>query len=288
MPAGKTRSRVYKLAQLSSWQESFDLRTQSEDAAWQVVAPHLGPLPDNIRRIWQYGFTEMFNNAIDHSGSDRAFVAMSRTATTTEVSITDFGVGIFRKIQKNLDLLDERHAVLELAKGKFTTDPKNHSGEGIFFTSRIFDQFRMLSGKVFFSHRFGSDEDWILGDDDGSSDGTRVTMILNNHTARSLSALFHEYADVDEGFSKTVVPVRLATYGDDNLTSRSQAKRLLARFDRFRVVMLDFSGVDSIGQAFADQVFRVFAEEHPEVTLMPYNAEPEVAEMIGRAKSTVR
>ena len=57
-------------------------------------------------------------------------------------------MGIFKKIQKALDLLDERHAILELAKGKLTTDPKHHTGEGIFFTSRMFDEFTILSGGV--------------------------------------------------------------------------------------------------------------------------------------------
>jgi glycine amidinotransferase len=33
--------------------------------------------------------------------------------------------------------------------------------------------------------------------------------------------------------------VRLVKYGDDNLVSRSQARRLLARIDRFKLVMLD-------------------------------------------------
>lgn len=52
----------------------------------------------------------------------------------------------------NLD--DERHAVLELAKGKFTTDPDNHTGEGIFFSSRIFDEFAVLSGDVYYAHDY--------------------------------------------------------------------------------------------------------------------------------------
>ena len=69
----------------------------------------------------------------------------------------DNGVGIFKKIQTELRLLDERHAILELAKGKLTTDPKRHTGEGIFFSSRMFDQFDILSGGIFFTHKFQAD-----------------------------------------------------------------------------------------------------------------------------------
>jgi hypothetical protein len=72
-------------------------------------------------------------------------------------------------------------------------------------------------------------------------------------------------------------------YGDDNLVSRSQAKRLLARVDRFRTVVLDFAGVDAIGQAFADEVFRVHANQHPEATLVEVNATPPVMRMVNRA-----
>jgi anti-sigma regulatory factor (Ser/Thr protein kinase) len=66
--------------------------------------------------------------------------------------IWDHGIGIFNKIKNMLGLLDERHAVLELTKGKLTTDPRGHTGEGIFFTSRMFDTFYILSGEVFLSH----------------------------------------------------------------------------------------------------------------------------------------
>lgn len=257
----------------------------TEDAAWRDIAPTLQTLPDNVRRIWQYGFTEMFNNVIDHSGARRAAVELTKTASTTEISISDDGVGIFRKIQQALGLLDERHAVLELVKGKFTTDPNRHSGEGIFFTSRAFDEFDILSGNVFLQHQFGADEDWI-GDNRRGVQGTLVTMSLANESKRRLDEVFAQFTNGDEHvFAKTVVPVKLAQFGDDNLVSRSQAKRLLARFDRFDTVLLDFSGVPDVGQAFADEIFRVFASHHPEVKLVEINANDQVAAMIARARS---
>jgi hypothetical protein len=95
-----------------------------------------------------------------------------------------------------------------------------------------------------------------------------------------------EYTESDDyAFDRTVVPVDLANYGADELISRSQAKRLLARLDLFKRVVLDFRNVDTIGQAFADQIFRVFAREHPETELLPVNASPAVQQMISRARS---
>jgi hypothetical protein len=77
----------------------------------------------------------------------------------------------------------------------------------------------------------------------------------------------------------------LAVLCSDGLVSRSQAKRLLARFEVFREVILDFAGVASIGQAFADEVFRVFQNAHPEVHLRIMHASEEVLRMINRAKA---
>ncbi|MDZ4693644.1 MAG: DUF4325 domain-containing protein [Deltaproteobacteria bacterium] len=225
------------------------------------------------------------NNVTDHSGANHVVISVGKTAAATTIKIYDDGVGIFKKIQAAINLADERHAVLELAKGKFTTDPTKHAGEGIFFSSRMFDAFDILSGEVYFAHDFGKTEDWVL-QPHSSRSGTLVNMRLHNHTARPTKKVFDQFAsDEDYGFNRTVVPVKLMQYGDDNLISRSQAKRLLARFERFKTVVLDFAGVSSIGQAFADEVFRVFRAEHPEVELVPVHTEPDVRRMITRAES---
>jgi anti-sigma regulatory factor (Ser/Thr protein kinase)/biotin operon repressor len=285
--SGTTRSKRYELAPLLQWKKQYDQALGlAEDAVWRGdIAELLGKLPENVLNIWHYGFTEMLNNVIDHSGSSYVAVSVSKTAASTTIEIYDDGVGIFKKIQSALDLVDERHAVLELAKGKFTTDPANHSGEGIFFSSRMFDEFDILSGEVYFSHEFDKKEDWILQRSTPRG-GTLVTMKLHNHTARTTKKIFDKFtSDEDYGFTKTVVPVKLMHYGDDNLVSRSQAKRLLARIDRFKTVMLDFAGVTSVGQAFADEVFRVFRAKHPDVELVPIHASSEVRRMISRAES---
>lgn len=282
---GQTRNKTYHLAPLVEWSKEYILSTGiTEDYVWRAdIAPSLGKLPENALNIWHYGFTEMFNNALDHSGGSVVSVGLKKIAVATEIELYDNGIGIFKKIQAAMNLLDERHAVLELAKGKFTTDPTNHSGEGIFFSSRMFDEFVILSGGVYFSHQFDEREDWII-QPSGAAGGTLVRMVLHNHTARTTKKVFDRFSSGDDyGFTKTVVPVKLMRYGDDNLISRSQAKRLLARFDRFKVVMLDFSGVSMIGQSFADEVFRVFRHQHPEVELMTLHANSEVKRMITRA-----
>lgn len=283
---GNTRQTTYRLCPLATWWRSYKREPGlAEDVVWREdIAPRLGQLPENVMNIWHIGFTEMFNNAIDHSAANAITVQIEKTAEYAEMWVLDDGVGIFKKIQSALGLSDERHAVLELAKGKLTTDPAHHSGEGIFFSSRMFDLFAILSGGTSFSHNYGEAEDWITEMKTPMKSATGVYMKLQNHTARTAQQVYKEYSSGDDfGFTKTVVPVRLAQYGDDLLISRSQAKRLLARVDRFRTVIFDFEGVSTIGQGFADEIFRVFRSQHANMELYAINASTDVQQMINRA-----
>jgi len=285
--SGRTRNRIYTLPPLVEWKGSYDISPAlAEDLIWtKDVLPVLGRQPENVLDIWHYGFTELLNNAKDHSGGKHILVWIRKTAVATELYISDDGIGIFKKIQNALSLLDERHAILELSKGKLTTDPRRHTGEGIFFASRMFGLFGIYSGEVYFGHEFGAAEDWIVeGEKVGV--GTTVRMKLSNHTSRTVKKIFDAYtSDEDYGFNKTVVPVKLAQYGNDKLVSRSQAKRVLARVELFKIVLFDFSEVPTIGQAFADEIFRVFPLEHPTIELHAVHANSEVRRMIERARS---
>ncbi|CAN0620556.1 protein of unknown function [Burkholderia multivorans] len=232
--------------------------------------------------IWEYGFTEMLNNAREHSQGTEVTIGANVRAGCTSVWIEDNGEGIFKRISRLCKLPDERQAILELAKGKLTTDPDNHSGEGVFFSARAFDYFQIASGGLVFDHQDGEED--FLFERDKEKVGTMVWMAHGNHTKRQLKEVFDEFSVPDEyTFSKTVVPVKLARFGQEGLVSRSQAQRLLARIDRFKVVLFDFSDVESVGQAFADEIFRVYAKAHPEVELEPIHASTQVQQMIARA-----
>lgn len=67
--------------------------------------------------------------------------------------------------------------------------------------------------------------------------------------------------------------------------SRSAAQRWLRGAAGVRTLLLDCSEVATIGQAFADEVFRVFANAHPETTLTILDAAPEVLRMIRRTET---
>jgi anti-sigma regulatory factor (Ser/Thr protein kinase) len=274
---GKTRRTRFFLAAKKTWKKNYS-RGQSESDVWEKdVLPQISDLPENTLDIWRYCFTEMFNNAVDHSSATRITVQLKRTAVKTEIAVIDNGVGIFKKIQRAMKFADERHSALELAKGKFTTDPARHTGEGIFFTSKMLDAFDISSGGVYFTSASPLK----------NPKGTAVWMKLKNTTNRSRKEVFDEYAspENDYAFDKTVVPVKMAEQSPNDLISRSQAKRLLLRIDRFRTVVLDFQNVNQIGQAFADEIFRVFVRSHPGVDVQFTNANEEVVKMIRRARS---
>jgi len=284
---GTTKDRRYEL--VTTARDIFRIEITSgleEDQIWfHVIRPNLKGLPDNVLQICEYGLNEMINNALEHSEGEHLSIQYEQDAAKLTFSVMDDGVGIFQKIQKECNLNDPRHAILELAKGKLTTDPENHSGEGIYFTSRMFDRFVILSRGLYFSHQ-DPDQDWLLEHDLGIA-GTSVQMLIKANSERSLTEVFDRFAsdDQDYSFSKTHVPLSMATYGDENLISRSQARRLLARFQDFSEVLLDFEGIKSIGQAFADEIFRVYARKNPDVEMIAINTNEQVEKMILRAES---
>ena len=112
--------------------------------------------------------------------------------------------------------------------------------------------------------------------------GTTITMTIKKNAKQTLKATFDRYAleGSDYGFAKTSVPVFLAEIGENTLVSRSQAKRVLAGVDRFKEVILDFKNVTTIEQPFADEIFRVFRQQHPEVNIVCINTSTQIDQII--------
>lgn len=284
--SGKTKARTYMLKVLDKKMFRVSVTPDlKEDIVWrEKVWPMLKEIPENVRTICNYGFTEMLNNVIDHSGSKDVEINVWLNAAHIYIDVKDFGIGVFNKIMQDFHLHDPRHALLELTKGKLTSDRSRHSGQGIFFTSRAFDKF-VLDSYGFAFCRFGKDDDWLF-DTSGPIKGTWVHMDIARRSNRQLAQVMEEYSSElhDYGFTKTHIPLTLARYEGEQLVSRSQAKRLLLRVEQFKEVLLDFRGVTMIGQAFADEIFRVFASAHPEVRIVVAHANEEVLKMIKKAK----
>lgn len=286
---GNTRGKRYNLKTLdeAAGREPITEKTQDDEIWREHLLPHFADVPQSIRAICAYGFTEMVNNVIDHSESKDCVWTFERNAKTITMGVRDFGVGIFEKIQRDCELEDHRQALFELSKGKLTTDRTRHTGEGVFFTSRAFDYFAITSSDIFYSRQTDDDHQWLI-DWQPSYErlpGTLITMSIDTGSSRQLEDVFKRYEDDDSGFSKTIVSIELARYSLDQLISRSQAKRVMSRLDKFKDVCLDFRNVQNIGQAFADEIFRVFVADHPNVRVVPLDANAQVRGMIDRARN---
>ena len=285
--SGPSTHPVFSLGFKRRISKLYSLKGLEEHVAWEKDFRPFFNLTSNVQNIANHGFTEMMNNAIDHSGGESVFAWMDQDEINLHIIISDDGIGIFEKITKALNLPDLRQALFELSKGKLTTDPSNHSGEGVFFTSRMFDIYEIEANGLQFNHNGDSQNDW-LQEVIGIFEGTTVVMRIALTSPRTSVDVYSQFTDAPEdyGFSKTVVPMRLARYGDEQLVSRSQAKRLIARFDRFKIVILDFDGIQEVGQAFADELFRVYAIAHPGVELNPKNMTEQVNRMWLRTSSS--
>lgn len=236
---------------------------------------------ENVQSILRYSFSEMLNNAIEHSRSANIEVEIEDRKNIRFI-INDFGIGVFRNVMKKRHLKSELEAMQDLLKGKTTTEPKAHSGEGIFFTSKAGDKFVLES----FGYRMIVDNkipDVFFETHKPSKNGTRVIFSIAIDSERHLNDIFKKFQSTpgEHAFDRTEIRVRLFTMGTVYV-SRSQARRILVGLDKFKSIVLDFDRVPTIGQAFADEIFRVFKLRYPNINITSTNMNETVRFMVER------
>jgi anti-sigma regulatory factor (Ser/Thr protein kinase) len=285
---GRTRGAVYFLKSAMQKKLEFHIKPGLEEhQVWMdYLHDAFAILPENIYLICNYGFSEMFNNAIDHSQGTRIAVRSKIKDDILKLNIYDNGVGIFNKVKSAFGLENERASILELTKGKLTTDPDHHTGEGIFFTSRAVDEFTIVSSKLTYIKN-NLEEDWFIETPNHPIKGTGIFMEIRLNSDINLKDVFHKYSthDQNEGvpkFDKTHIRVGLSKSGQERYVSRSQAKRILTGLEKFNHFTLDFRGIKTVGQGFVDEVFRVFQSKHPNIKIEWTHANEDVRFMIER------
>lgn len=297
---GKTRSAFYVLPSYiekhpsilpSTFSKRYKNKNLEEHAVLMDIEKSLLLLdnwPENIRSIFAFAFSEMLNNAIEHSGSKSINISISLQDDTLFFIVEDSGIGAFRNIKKKKKLNSEIEAIQDLLKGKTTTMPKSHSGEGIFFTSK--------SADVFVLDSFGYQ--MVVTDTDVEAKkiatlkrGTRVIYQIHKESDKHLNDIFKKYTNLtkgsDYGFDKTEIRVQLYIAGGIHI-SRSQARRILANLEKFKIILLDYENVPIVGQAFVDEIYRVFQNAHPNIEIQEENMSEGVRFMVERAKNEAR
>lgn len=238
-------------------------------------------LKKSIVDILDYAFTEMLNNAIEHSKSKKILVQMNRIDKLVEFKVVDWGVGIFYDIRKKFKLKNIFEAIELLLKGKQTTAPEAHSGEGIFFTSKIADEFVIKSSnkKLIFDNKIND----IFVRNIKETKGTKIFFkIFANHKKKLLD-VFKEFTNENFVFDRTRVIVKLFELSDQSYVSRSQAHRLLFGLEKFQKIILDFKKVKTVGQAFTDEIFRVWHKKYPKIKIAYINSNENIEFMIKRS-----
>jgi anti-sigma regulatory factor (Ser/Thr protein kinase) len=278
---GTTRGAVYRFASIRKkisgsrrFKKSFFLQGLEEDKVFRELGALLNlnhELSKRATKIAHYGFTEILNNAIDHSFSEKCALDVSLDPYRFNFRIRDFGIGIFYSIFTKFNLPDENAVIGELIKGKTTTMKDKHSGEGIFFTSKAADTIFFRSHKI--KLIFDNLKKDVFVEERKFIKGTEVDFSISRHSKRRLDKIFSTFApeEFDYRFERTRVLVKLF---HQNYVSRSEAKRLLYGLDKFSEIILDFEGVKSIAQGFTDEIFRVFSNAHPDINLKIENLSP--------------
>lgn len=286
---GRTRGVLYRLpsptsrpgrASVGRYRRTFRIRGLQEDKVFAEVSSLLSlkrALSTAAHRIFNYAFTEMLNNAIEHSLSPACRISVTLGARDLDSVIRDQGMGVYESIARRMALRDENDAVGELLKGKATTAPERHSGEGIFFTSKVCDLFVLRSHRLELVTNGRTHE--IVLNVRKPIRGTEVKVRISRSSRRELADVMAAFApeEYDFHFDKSLVTVRLSAR---EFVSRSEARRLLARLETFREVVLDFAGVRTIGRGFADEIFRVFAKSHPQIIITRRNVDPALEMML--------
>lgn len=278
-----SKNRLKRDASLPKISLSKKLSGLSEDRVFDEVALRMAlktRLSDNAFRIVQYAFSEMLNNAIDHSDASTAAITVKNNNGVLEFTIRDHGYGVFNRLRDTFQLENDEAAIEHLLKGKQTTAPEAHSGQGIFFTSKIADLFKIRSEKFELTID-NENKDQRLGEI-RKLQGTEVEFRIKAQTRKSLKNLFEEYANDDFEFDRSKYPIRILQ--QTGAVSRSQARRLTMGLEKFDRIIFDFSGVKELGQGFADELFRVFQTRHPKIILEVRNANAAVDFMIRRSR----
>ena len=78
--------------------------------------------------------------------------------------------------------------------------------------------------------------------------------------------------------------IQLDTISGGNIT-RSKAREVLRDAEKFQAVIMDYEHIAEIGQAFADEIYRVFHHKYPHIELEAENMCEGVKFMVERAQN---
>jgi len=251
---GKTRDRTYHLRPQVNFNSTLQLN--SEFLPYEIVNEkflvHLKSLPKNIYGICEYSLEALLNNIVDHAEASNMYFKLFLTLDDLHIIIRDNGNGLFEKIKSKLNLRNIQSAVLEIGKGKVTTDPESHSGYELYTVIHLFDKVKIDANGISLTYE---KENNLWGIEiSEQKKGTRIHLQINPESKRTCEQTFLR---IFNNNNRVSIPINLLKRpGNNSVNSRLQANCIFNNIDNINEIEFDFNNINLIGPAFADELVR--------------------------------
>lgn len=288
--AGTARKPTYAPGALRQAVRRYPLAGLMEDQPWRRDFAPCMTFPREVERLVRLAFTELVNNAIDHSGGTHVTISLRQTPLQAQLLVSDDGCGLFDRVSTSHGISEPTLAMLELGKGKLTSAPERHLGLGLVTVAQAADVMDLHANAAAFQCRGWDEHRWHTGRAGpvAARAGTTVYVAIALDTPRTVDSLLTTSAG--EGMSHRAdharVPLRLLAGTTGELESRAEARRATLRLDAFASAELDFSGIRRIGPAFADELFRVLPQALPALRFQATGMTPDVLDAARQAQQT--
>ncbi|MCE2660532.1 MAG: ATP-binding protein [Rubrivivax sp.] len=275
---------VYRPGALRQVALTYALAGLEEDLPWRRdFAPSFELSRTQAQTLGQ-AVSELLNNAIDHSGGTQVSLSLRQTPHSLQLLVADDGIGLFQHLSETVAISDPALALLELSKGRLTSQPLHHCGHGLLLSARLADVCVVQANGQSWMTRQGDGGAWQSQLFKTTRNGTSVFLSIARDATRTPESVLSAWRADDTDFSRTCVPLRLLVQDQAStmLHSRADARRVTHRLTTFALAELDFEGIEALGPAFTDELLRVWARSHPQVQLKYLHAAPQVLQALHR------
>lgn len=278
-PFGAGPARRYRLPDAATRRLSFPRAGLRAADVWTLVeqrTPAVAALAPAPKALARYAVLQLVDNVIDHAGATKLELDV-HPGEPLRFTLLDDGAGLFERLRVGLGAATVLEAAQALGKPNLPSGGPGHTGEGLFFVMKAVDLLELEgNGLKFVADPARADTALLRVP---VRPGTRATFAIRTDRTVPLDDLFAGWTEAFR-ISRAQLRVKLYELGV-RFVSRSEARRLLAGMETIRELVLDFTGVEGVGQAFADEVFRVWAPAHPDVRLTAIGMNDVVAAAAG-------
>ena len=280
---GKTRDRFYELKPRVNYSKTVKISDEFSyiEILQNQILPNLNMLSKNVYDICEFSIMALLSNTIDHANASRLYYKLYVNDNDVHIILSDNGRGIFDHVNRSLQLNNLLTAVIEIAKGHVTSDPENHSGDELRTVIHLFDKVTIDASGLCLTYT-NPKQEWTSSVSMQQT-GTRFHLEINTKSRRTLQNVFLKIFDHENKMVR--IPVNLVRNGNEQVSSRLQARRLLHNIRDLKKIEFDFHNIDLIGPAFADELVRKTKEKNQSMDIKWINANKMVDVLMSRAIS---